>query len=188
MKIDEILLKMKDTSELMVDLAYSALLYDNRQIAEEVLTLEDQIDEWNEKAQYLAVKRARETREIRKALVLIRLANSIENIADAALRIADVVLRDIEPHPIIKMMIDESDTAIVSGTVSKRSPLANRTLGETRLATETGMWIVALRRKNRWIYDPDENTLIKPGDILIARGPVEGRAHFVNVLKGKEEL
>ncbi len=35
-ELDLMLLELKDTSELMIDLAYSSLLYNNRDIAEEV--------------------------------------------------------------------------------------------------------------------------------------------------------
>ncbi len=40
----DLLTEMKDTSELMVDLAYSAMVYDDEDIAEEVLNLEDKMD------------------------------------------------------------------------------------------------------------------------------------------------
>ena len=42
--VEEIVLEIKDKSELMVDLAYSSLLYDNKTIAKEVYDLEDFID------------------------------------------------------------------------------------------------------------------------------------------------
>jgi len=43
--IEKKVLEIKDTSELMIDLAYSSLLYDNKTIAEEVYDLENDIDE-----------------------------------------------------------------------------------------------------------------------------------------------
>ena len=39
-KIESMLLELKDTSEFMIDLAYSSLLYNNVEIAEEVEFLE----------------------------------------------------------------------------------------------------------------------------------------------------
>ncbi|HWR25590.1 MAG TPA: PhoU domain-containing protein, partial [Methanosarcina sp.] len=42
--LKDLLTEMKDTSELMVDLAYSAMIYDDEDIAEEVLNLEDKMD------------------------------------------------------------------------------------------------------------------------------------------------
>ncbi len=174
MDIEDILLEMKDTSELMVDLAYSALLYDNEEIARQVVELEQRVDDWDQEVQKKAVERAIDDKDVEKALVFIRLADSIETVADGAVEIADVVLRDIEPHPVVAAALKESDTVIATVTVPTTSPAAGKTLGEMKMASETGMWVIAIRRGDSWIYGPDENTLVEQGDLLIARGPVEG--------------
>ena len=169
-KVEKMLLKMKDTSELMVDLAYSALLYNNKEIAQEVYVLENNIDDLYNDIQYTAV---RETSKINAdvSLTLIRLATSIEQIADSARGIADVVLRDIEPHPIVRMSILESDAIIKKITVDQGSDLAGCTLGGIRLASETGMWVIAIRRGSDWIFGPNEFTDILYNDTLLVRGP-----------------
>ena len=41
MSIKNILIEMKNMSELMVDLAFSAVLFNNKELAEEVLKLEN---------------------------------------------------------------------------------------------------------------------------------------------------
>ena len=43
------LAELKDTSELMIDLAYSSLLLNNRYLAEEVQALEERMDELHTK-------------------------------------------------------------------------------------------------------------------------------------------
>ena len=116
---------------------------------------------------------------------MIRLATSIEMIADSARGIADVVLRDIEPHPILKMSIRESDVIISKTQVKPGSSLADCTLGSIRLASETGMWVIAIRRGKEWLFGPDENTDIKVGDILIARGPEEGEKSLLRLARSK---
>ena len=183
--IEEQFLELKDTSDLMIDLAYSALLYDNEEIAKEVQILEEVVDKLNYKIQRTAFLVSLEDKNADKALAMIRLASSMEAIADAAMEIADVVLRDIEPHPIFKMSVMDSDVIITKTPVMKSSYLANKTLGVTRLATETGMWVIAVKRGKQWIYGPDENTLIKEGDILFVRGPREGEKEFLSLTKGK---
>ena len=45
--VKDILIEMKDMSELMVDLAYSAVLFNNKAAAEEVLTLENRLNSMN---------------------------------------------------------------------------------------------------------------------------------------------
>lgn len=185
--IETLLLEMKDTSELMIDLAYSSLLYNSHEIAEEVFNLEEEIDELNQSVQRTAINSVLDDKNVDKALVILRLANSIEAVADSALEIADVVLRGIEPHPIFKMSIDESDIIILRSTVNERSKLIDKTLGEVHLATVTGMWVIAIKRGKRWIYGPDESTQIDANDLLFVRGPVEGKAEFFKMLGCGEE-
>ncbi len=183
--IEKLFLELKDTSELMMDLAYSALLYDSEEIAKEVLILEEVVDKLNYKIQRMAFSLSLEDKNVDKALAMIRFAYSIEAIADAAMDIADVVLRDIEPHPIFKMSVMDSDVIITKNPLSKSSVLGNKTLGESRLMTETGMWVIAIKRGRTWIYGPDENTRLKPGDELFARGPREGEKEFLELTQGQ---
>jgi len=185
--IEVLFLEIKDTSELMIDLAYSALLYDNEDIAKEVLVLEEVVDKLNYKIQRNAFLVSLDDKNVDKAMAMIRLAYSIEAIADAATEIADVVLRDIEPHPIIKMSVMDSDVIITKTAVSPGSPLVNKTLGQTRLMTDTGMWVTAIKRGDSWVYGPDENATIRKGDVLFARGPPEGESELVQLTQPKSK-
>lgn len=185
-EIEELFLEMKDTSELMIDLAYSALIYDSREIAEEVFNLEEMIDELNANIQKKSVASAVNDGNVEKALVMLRLANCIESIADGAMEIADVVLRDIEPHPILKMSVMESDTIITRVAVDGKSVLVDKTLGETKLTSKTGMWVIAIRREKSWFFGPDENTILKKGDIILARGPKEAEEDLIKISSGKK--
>jgi uncharacterized protein with PhoU and TrkA domain len=182
-KIEEKFQELKDTSELMIDLAYSALLYDNKEIAKEVMLLEDVVDKLNYNIQRSAFMATLEDKNVDKAMAMIRLASSIEAIADAAMEIADVVLRDIEPHPIFKMSVMDSDVIITKATVARSSELAGKTLGESKVMSDTGMWVIAAKRGIQWIYGPDENTMIKEGDVLFVRGPCEGEKEFLGLTK-----
>jgi uncharacterized protein with PhoU and TrkA domain len=183
-RIENKILRMKDTSELMMDLAYTALLYNNKQIAKEVYHLENIVDDLYQEIQNSAVSKIAKTNP-NVALTLIRLSTSIEMIGDSARGIADVVLRDIEPHPIVKMSFRESDVIISKALVRKGSSLANCTLGNLRLASETGMWVIAIRRGSEWLFGPDENTNILVDDILIVRGPNDSESSFLKLARGK---
>ena len=119
------------------------------------------------------------------ALTYIRLANSIEVIADSAREIADVVLRDIEPHPVLLESVRESEVIIITTKVLKSSILCNKTLGTIRLASETGMWVIAIRRSDEMIFGPDENSQIEAGDILYTRGPISSEKTIRKVASGK---
>ena len=184
--VEDIFLEIKDKSELMVDLAYSSLLYDNRTIAEEVYDLEDVVDELYKNLQKQTVENVSKKKlGVTDALTVLRLAEAGENIADAAQEIADVELRDVELHPILKMSLRESDQVFTRVQVVDKSVLAGKTLGEIKLASETGMMVIAMRHDKRWLYGPNKNTKIDPGDILFAKGPEDGEKHLVELASGK---
>ena len=182
---EDIVLEIKDKSELMVDLAYSSLLYDNKIIAKEVYDLEDLIDNLFHKIQKEALEGIKNGKiSVDSALTLIRLAQAGEEISDAAQEIADVELRDVELHPILKLSIRESDEVFTRIQVSQNSILCGKTLGKLKLGSETGMMIIAMRHKNRWLYGPDKNTRIDPDDIIFAKGPEDGEKHLIELAKG----
>ena len=183
--VEDMVLEIKDKSELMVDLAYSSLLYDNKTIAKEVYDLEDLIDNLYQSLQKQTLKDVADKKlSVEDALAVLRLAEAGEQIADAAQEISDVELRDVELHPILRMSIRESDQVFTRVEVSKDSILCNKTLGELKLATETGMTVIAMRHGNRWLYGPNKKTRIDPGDILFAKGPEDGEKHLIGLAKG----
>ncbi len=185
--IDEKFLDLKEKASLMLDLAYSSLLYDNRVIAREVYNLEDEVDREHTELQRMAIEDAAEDGDIEKALVYVKLATALEVIADSAREISDIVLRDMDMHPIFQQSLRDSDTIITSAVVSEHSPTAGKKLMELRLPAEVGMWVIAVKRGKRWIYGPDGDFTLKTGDILIARGPTESEDEFVKLIGRKVE-
>ena len=186
--VEDIVLEIKDKSELMIDLAYSSLIYDNKIIAKEVYDLEDLIDKLYKDLQRQTLENVeKKNLSVNDALTVLRLAEASEQIADAAQEIADVELRDVELHPILKMSIRESDVVFTRVQVQEKSILCGKTLGELKLGSETGMYIRAMRHGNRWLYGPDKNTKIDAEDVLFARGPEDGEKHLIDLATGKTD-
>ena len=125
--------------------------------------------------------------EITKISVIIRLQMAAEEIANAAASIADVVLRGLGEHPVIQMSIQESEVTIEKATVSDDSILVGKKFGEIRLGSISGMYVIAIKRGNQYIYGPNKNTEIKAGDVLIARGPEESADYFIDIATGAEK-
>jgi len=172
-EIVEKFVELKDTSELMMDLAYSSLLMNSRELAEEVQKLEEYVDKLHTDFELLVLSSGFKKEEAKGFLGLIRLGVVTEKIADAAAEIAEVVLREIEPHPVLKLTIEEAEETITYVTVSENSPLVNKTLREAKVPEETGMWVLAIRRGDRCVR-PKPETRIQVGDVLIASGYAEG--------------
>ena len=183
-RITQDLVKLKNTSEMMIDLAYTAVLLNSRYIAEEVQLLEEQMDELHIDFQCRVLTRTEEDANPRDLLGIIRMGNITERIADAAAEIAEVVLRGIEPHPVLEMVIQDAEETVERVVVGEGSPVAGKTLKEAAIADETGMWVLVIRRDNKWIR-PGPDTVLLPGDVVIASGYSEGEEDFKNLLTGQ---
>ena len=187
-ELEQKLLELKDTSELMIDLAYSSLLYNNRDIAEEVLFLGEMLDELTDEIQEDAINNVLEDGNVIKSLVVVRMAYSMEEISIAAAQIADVVLRGLPPHPVIHLSMRDSEVIITTASLDEGSDLVGKTLGQTRLSSLCGMFVIAIKRDRKYIYGPNKSTMMAAGDILIARGPEDGEEFFKDLAMGKESL
>ncbi|HIE31990.1 MAG TPA: potassium channel protein [Methanosarcinales archaeon] len=170
----DLIVEMKNMSELAVGLAYSAMLFYNKDIADEVKYIEDKMDGMKYELQHWVLESAKHIDEVDQLRGLLHLANASETISDAAYDIADVVLRDIELHPIMAIAVRESDEVVTKREILPGSAAAKKSLGELKLETETGMHIMAVKRKDKWIYSPGARTVLCAGDILIARGTTSG--------------
>ena len=172
-KIANKLAVLKDTSELMIDLAYSSLFLNSWELAEEVQMLEERVDKLHTEFELLVLSSGFKPEESKDFLGLMRLGAVTERIADAAARIAEVVLRGLEPHPVLRLVIEEAEETVARTRVSGESPLVGKRLRDAQIPEETGMWVLVIRRGRKWLR-PKPETMIKAGDILIASGYAEG--------------
>lgn len=172
-KIVQSFVELKNTSELMIDLAYSSLLLNSRELAGDVQKLEEHMDQLHTDFELLVLSSGFQPEEVEGFLGLIRLGVVTEKIADAAAEIAGVVLRGIELHPVLKLVIEEAEETVTYVRVAETSQLVNKTLKKAGIPEETGMWVLAIRRGDKLIR-PKTKTRIEIGDILIASGYAEG--------------
>jgi uncharacterized protein with PhoU and TrkA domain len=167
--VDTIVL-MKNVSELAVDLAYASVLFDDEALAEEVSSLEVEVDSLHSRLEAWALQAAANVDEPVSLRGLLRLASSSEMISDAALEITEGILRDIETHPVIAESVRESDVAVRRAEISPQSPLADRTVGSI-LEETPGVSIIAIHEGDgEWIFYPEGGERVGAGDSLIVRG------------------
>jgi len=84
--VRELLTEMKDTSDLMVDLAMRALLYESDELANLVHTLEKKMDELMYTIRIMAAVSARNVKEAHKITGILQVASSAEAISNATAR------------------------------------------------------------------------------------------------------
>ncbi len=92
---------MKNLSELMIDLAYSSALYNDKDLAEDVLALEDRVDYLSYLLDMEIMVAARDAKDAEALVGVSIVAASTDKISDAAADIAAIVTRNIGIHPIV---------------------------------------------------------------------------------------
>ncbi len=182
-----ILREMKDLSELMVDLAYSSVLFDLDDIGEEVLHLEEEISDLRyELEQHLLL--AADTPEQAKSLTaILHVAATASEIASAAGDIAKIVVNDLRLHPIILEALKLAEERIVRVQVDENSVLCGKSIEELALPLKLGAVIIHVRRGTRRIYDPDEDVALQPKDVLIVRTTETSAPVLREIAEGKRQ-
>ena len=184
--IKELLVEMKNISELMIDLAYSAILFNSEEIAEEVKYLEVQMDKLNYHMRIMAMLAARDKEDAEQLAGILQMSEAATSISDAAGDIVKLLSVKLT-SPLLPRLLRESAEMIKKMTITDESKAIGRRIPELRIASETGVRVIALRRGKRWLYTP-ENVTLKKGDILIGVGPEEGLAQLADFLRGDEEV
>ena len=121
MSVKELLVEMKDTSELLIDLAYSAVLHGSGDVAREVLALEEKMDVLQMRARMSLLMAARNPDEVEALAPVLGLAAGADRISDAAGDIAKIVLEDIGLPEAMRAALPEAVETLVRGTVDRES-------------------------------------------------------------------
>src|SRR5215218_8722593 len=170
----DIVIEMKNLSEVAVGLAYSALLYYDAGLAREVVAIEDEMDEMRYRLERWVLLAARRVEDASRLRGVLHLATASEAIADCAQEMVWIVEKGEEVHPVLSAAVEESDEIVLKLTVVPGSPADGRTLKALHLETETGMYALAVNRGGRWTYRPRDTYTLQGGDSLLATGAPEG--------------
>lgn len=185
--VKELLTEMKDISEVVVDLAYAALLFNSQEIGDEVKHLESQMSKLNDEITIRAMLASRQREDAEQLSGLLDVAEAAASISQAAGDIVDLLEMGPERSPLITFVLRDAEEKIRLLTLSERSDMKGRTIEDLSVETETGMRIIALKRGIRWIYDPEESVRLKEGDVLIVRGTEDGFERLKRFASGEEK-
>jgi len=182
--VRETLIQMKDISELMIDLAYSAALFHNRELAEEVMELEAKVDDLVYLLNMNLMLAARDKYDAETLAGVAKVGSLTNAISDAAADIASLVIHGIGVHPVVREVFQRAEEHLARVVLSEDSILAGKTVDDLDLAAEVGVDIMAIRRGMHWHINPDKEMLM-PEDVLVARGTDEGLKTLVKAALGE---
>jgi uncharacterized protein with PhoU and TrkA domain len=172
----DVLVEMKNISEVSVGLAYSALVLRDQGLAAEVNHLEDRLDDMQERLETWVLREAHDLLDPSSLRGLLHLGQSAEEIGDAAQQMVWLIEENEELHPILAIALGDADEVVVRVPVGAGSAADGASLGGLQLETETGFYLLAIRRGGRYFYRPRRDVVLHAGDELIATGPDEGHA------------
>ena len=187
----DMLVEMKNSAEVAVGLAYSALLFNDQALAAEVSSLEQRSDDVHDQLESWILRSALEARNPDDLRGLLRIADASEMIFDAAREMTRLVEQGEELHPVIAAALVESDEVGYEGVVAQHAQAAGRSIKDLAVETETGMFVLAVQRGRRWTYRPKPRFVFEAGDRIIAIGPSDGGEELDKMLgveRGEEEI
>jgi uncharacterized protein with PhoU and TrkA domain len=177
--VKDLLVEAKDYSELMVDLAYASVFFGDDDIASEVVRLREEMSQALQELRAIGVLAARSREDAEAMAGVLQMVSAMDKIGDAAEDIARVVLKDLGVPSELREDLRHAEEVVARVRLRDENTLEGNSLADAALPTETGMWVIAIRRDVEWIFGPDGDEVLRPGDVLFAQGPEEG----VNLLR-----
>jgi uncharacterized protein with PhoU and TrkA domain len=171
--VKELLVEAKDASELMVDLAYAAVFFNEDDLAEEVEELEERMDAYLRRLREVAMLAARSPEDAEQMAGVLHIAAAIEKIGDAASDIARVVQAKLGIPDELRPDLRHADEVTGRVKVREGAEAIGQSLRHLMLPSEIGVWLLAVRRGADWEFDPGPDTFISEGDVLVFQGPEE---------------
>src|SRR4249919_2202338 len=172
--VKDLLIELKDASELMVDLAYAAVFFNEEKLAEEVMRLDERSAGHLRRLRTMAMLAARSPEDAEGMAGVLWIADAIQRIGAAASDVARVIAARLGIPDALRPDLRHADEMTARVKVGASAPVIGRALRELSLPTETGMWVMAIRSGIEWQFDPGPDDVLSESDVLLVRGPEEG--------------
>ncbi|MHA1297060.1 MAG: TrkA C-terminal domain-containing protein [Promethearchaeota archaeon] len=163
---------MKQNIDLMIDLAYSAIKFGSKDLAEETYKIEKRIHELTFLLNMQIIQtNAGGVKEAKKLEPIIVMGYSIDKISDALADIAQVVNINSDITQFTTLFWDYVPEPIVKVTVNKGCDFIGQSRADVHFRSKHGVDLIAILRNNKFIFRKNEKIL--DGDVLIVKGEKE---------------
>ncbi|MFW9952638.1 MAG: potassium channel family protein [Candidatus Thorarchaeota archaeon] len=169
---------MKQKIDLMIDLAYSAIKFSSKEIADETSKIEKRIHELTFLLNLQIIQTQTGGFKEAKALEpIVVMGYSIDKISDALADIARVVYINGDISDFTQLFWDDVPEPIVKITVNDKCEFIGMNRKDIHFRSKYGVDLIAIKRKDEWLFKKDNE--IHAGDIFIIKGEIE----LINELK-----
>ena len=170
--LKDILKEMKQKIDLMIDLAYSAIKFSSKEIADETSKIEKRIHELTFLLNLQIIQtQAGGFKEAKALEPIVVMGYSIDKISDALADIARVVYINSDITDFTQLFWDEVPEPIVKITVNDACEFIGMDRKDIHFRSKYGVDLIAIKRKDDWLFE--RNNDIQTGDILIIKGEIE---------------
>ncbi len=176
--------RMKDLSEYLVDLGFTAVLFNDKDLADELIEIRDEIDDLVYQLWMQATLAARDAEDAERIVGVIKVGSAVDEIASVAPDFAHIVWENMGGHPLAREALNEVKEKYSGVKVSSNSVLSGKKIGELKLDIKIGVDIIAIRRKHKWIFDPSNDETLYTGDLIVFKGSKGGIETFSKLATG----
>lgn len=162
----------KDTSELMLDLAYATLAFQDLELAEEVPRLHQRLGELIHDMRVVCLMASRSAADAAGLAPFLRIVSAIDLLGHQAVDIAKIVTGRLGLPAGIRADLAEAEEVTERLAVHAASHLDGTTVRDAEL-TVHGVRLLAIRRGRNWVFDPPDDEPIVGDDVLLVRGPTD---------------
>src|SRR5712691_8805358 len=141
--VKDLLVEAKDVSELVIDLAYAAVFFNDDDLAEEVEELEDRLDGYLHRLREISMLAARSPEDAEAMGAVLHIASAIEKIGQAASDIARVIQAKLGIPAELRPDLRHADEIVGRVRIREGAQAVGRALRELLLPSETGIWLLA---------------------------------------------
>ena len=168
----DILKEMKKKIDLMIDLAYSAIKFSSKEIADETSKIEKRIHELVFLLNLQIIQtQAGGFKEAKSLEPIVVMGYSIDKISDALADIARVVYINSDISEFTQLFWDEVPEPIVKITVNDNCDFIGMNRRDVHFRSKYGVDLIAIKRQDEWLFEKDN--VIQVHDILIIKGEIE---------------
>ena len=157
----------------MLDLAYASVIYDNRELAEQVVDLESNVEELRRAFLIHMGMAVRSLEDAKRSLSVFRAGEIACSIAYEAVEIARMVLRGLKLHPMLREGLMEADESVDIVQIHGGSVMDGLTIEEALMVSGVGFDVIAVKTNGRWTINPSERYRVRAGEVLVVRGTRE---------------
>ncbi|MBN1800522.1 MAG: hypothetical protein JW891_03400 [Candidatus Lokiarchaeota archaeon] len=172
LSLKDILSQMKQNIDLMIDLAYSAIKFGSKELADEVYSIEQKIHELTFLLNLQIIQtQAGGFKEAKRLEPIVVMGYSIDKISDALCDIAKVVYINNDIRQFTHFLWNYVPEPIVKIRVNERCDFIGKSRKSIHFRSIYGVDLIAIRRDNNWIFN--RNEMIQENDSLIVKGEIQ---------------